>query len=679
MWQQVRQSKFTRVFILSLLFSWILYLPKVPISTSKVQAQTSLVSVLFDNTKAETAGNADWIIDTDQPTPSPSNPTTETSWVGAISAWGVELVKTGKYTVSTLPSSGRITYGDTSNPQDLSKYKIFVIPEPNIAFTAAEKTAIINFVDNGGGLFMIADHLNSDRNNDGIDSPRIFNDLMNNNSRGINNIFGIQYDLNNISNENPSTLNITSSSDPIIFGPYGTVSGTILRAGASMTISTSRNPNVKGVIFRNTFSSTGSTGVAFAQSQFGQGRIAAHGDSSAIDDGTGQPSNNLFDGWNDPAGTNKQLFLNATEWLAKTNIQPDFSLTASPSSQTVTAGSSTSYTISTAAQAGFSGMVTLSVSGLPSGVTSSFSSNPIAVGSSATLTITTSQSNTGTSTLTISGNSNGTTKTANASLTVNSTATPNYSLSLSPSSKSISQGSSSTITVTTNSVGGFSSPITLTASSLPSGVTASFSPNPVSPGSSSTLTLNASSTATIGTLTLNINGVASPLSRSTPLSLTITPGIVERLVNGGFEGSSSPWVLSGASFYTTNGAYPHGGTGYVNTGNTNNSTGTVYQQFTIPSTATTANLTFWLNVSSTETTTTTAYDSLYVEVYSSSGSFLKRLATYSNLNKSADGVYSQKSGFSLLSYKGQTIQIRFRGVNGSISPTIFRIDDVSVK
>ncbi|MBL8194435.1 MAG: hypothetical protein JNM06_11635, partial [Blastocatellia bacterium] len=56
MWQQVRQSKFTRVFILSLLFSWILYLPKVPISTSKVQAQTSLVSVLFDNTKAETAG-----------------------------------------------------------------------------------------------------------------------------------------------------------------------------------------------------------------------------------------------------------------------------------------------------------------------------------------------------------------------------------------------------------------------------------------------------------------------------------------------------------------------------------------------------------------------------------------------------------------------------------------------
>jgi hypothetical protein len=677
MWSRVCQAKFVRVIILSLLFSCTLSL-QIPTVTQKVKAQTSLIPVLFDNTKAETAGNADWIIDTDQPTPSPANPTSETSWVGAISAWGVELVKTGKYTVSSLPSNGRITYGDATNSQDLSKYKIFVIPEPNTAFTAAEKTAIINFVDNGGGLFMIADHLNSDRNNDGIDSPRIFNDLMNNNSRGISNIFGIQYDLNNISSENPSKLN-TDPNDPIIFGAYGVVAGTILRAGASMTINTSSNANVRGVIFRNTFSNTGSTGVAFARSQFGQGRITAHGDSSAIDDGTGQPSNNLFDGWNDPAGTNKQLFLNATEWLANTNVQPTFTLSASPTSQTVNAGSSTSYSVTTAAQGGFSGMVTLSISGLPAGATSSFSANPIVAGSGSTLTVNTSSTTTGTSNLTITATGNGVTKTTNLSLTVNSNVTPNYSLSLSPNSKSIAQGTSGTLTVTTTPTGGFSSPITLTASSLPSGVTASFSPNPVTPGSSSTLTLTASSAATTGTLTININGVASPLSRSTPLSLTVTPGVVERLVNGGFEGSTSPWVLSGSAFYTTSGAYPHGGTGYVNTGNTNNSTGIIYQQFTIPSTATTANLTFWLNASSTETSTTRAYDFLYVEIYSSSGALLQTLATYSNLDKSPDGVYNQKGGFSLLSYKGQTIRVRFRGVNGSIAPTIFRIDDVSVK
>jgi hypothetical protein len=42
------------------------------------------------------------------------------------------------------------------------------------------------------------------------------------------------------------------------------------------------------------------------------------GDSSPIDDGTGQPGNTLHDGWNDPAGTDAALALNATAWLAGT-------------------------------------------------------------------------------------------------------------------------------------------------------------------------------------------------------------------------------------------------------------------------------------------------------------------------------------------------------------------------
>jgi hypothetical protein len=44
--------------------------------------------------------------------------------------------------------------------------------------------------------------------------------------------------------------------------------------------------------------------------------VAIWGDSSPIDDGTGQPGNTLFNGWNDPAGTNAALALNATAWLA---------------------------------------------------------------------------------------------------------------------------------------------------------------------------------------------------------------------------------------------------------------------------------------------------------------------------------------------------------------------------
>ncbi|MBK6447323.1 MAG: hypothetical protein IPF81_19150 [Bacteroidetes bacterium] len=56
----------------------------------------------------------------------------------------------------------------------------------------------MNYVANGGGLFMIADHTVSDRNNDGWDSPAIFNDLMTNNG-SVTNPFGIVFDLQNFS------------------------------------------------------------------------------------------------------------------------------------------------------------------------------------------------------------------------------------------------------------------------------------------------------------------------------------------------------------------------------------------------------------------------------------------------------------------------------------------------
>ncbi|RIJ91983.1 MAG: serine protease, partial [Acidobacteria bacterium] len=98
---------------------------------------------------------------------------------------------------------------------------------------------------------------------------------------------------------------------------------------------------------------------------------------------------------------------------------------------------------------------------------------------------------------------------------------------------------------------------------------------------------------------------------------------------------------------------------------------------TIPSSASGA-FSFWLNVTSSETTTSRQYDKLYVEIRSTSGSLKKRLATYSNLNKAAAGVYSQKS-FSLSAYKGQTVRVQFRVTNDSSLPTTFRVDDVSLQ
>ncbi|MEO6588677.1 MAG: M4 family metallopeptidase, partial [Pyrinomonadaceae bacterium] len=141
-------------------------------------------------------------------------------------------------------------------------------------------------------------------------------------------------------------------------------------------------------------------------------------------------------------------------------------------------------------------------------------------------------------------------------------------------------------------------------------------------------------------------GVGScPSGGATP---TPTPGGggSELLSNGGFESSASPWVGSGTGyFYTNNGSYPHGGTGYIYFGVNNSVSGQSYQQVSIPSTAT-GTFTFWLNVTSSETTTTTQYDKLFVEVRNTSGMLLTTLATYSNLNKGTAGSYSQKS-FSL--------------------------------
>jgi hypothetical protein len=166
----------------------------------------------------------------------------------------------------------------------------------------------------------------------------------------------------------------------------------------------------------------------------------------------------------------------------------------------------------------------------------------------------------------------------------------------------------------------------------------------------------------------------TPTPTATP---TPTPNGSELIVNGGFEGSASPWIGSGSGFfYTTNGSYPHGGTSYIYFGVNNNVTGQAYQTVSIPSNAT-GNLAFWLNITSSEGTTT-AYDYLYAEVRNTSGALLRTLATYSNRNKTTAGSYTQQA-FDLSAYRGQTVRIQFRSTTDSSVTSTFRVDDVSLK
>ena len=96
-----------------------------------------------------------------------------------------------------------------------------------------------------------------------------------------------------------------------------------------------------------------------------------------------------------------------------------------------------------------------------------------------------------------------------------------FSLSASPSSVGIVQGSSGTSTITVTPQNGFNGSVTLSASGLPSGVTAGFNPNPTT--TTSTLTLAASATATTGTFTVTITGVSGSITATTTLTLTVNP------------------------------------------------------------------------------------------------------------------------------------------------------------
>jgi len=99
------------------------------------------------------------------------------------------------------------------------------------------------------------------------------------------------------------------------------------------------------------------------------------------------------------------------------------------------------------------------------------------------------------------------------------------------------------------------------------------------------------------------------------------------------------------------------------------------QTVAIPSGKTSATLTFWLHIDTAETTTTTAYDTLKVQIRNSSGTVLATLATYSNLNHNTG--YTQKS-FSLNSYIGQTIQVYLVGAEDSTLQTSFVVDDFAL-
>lgn len=251
-----------------------------------------------------------------------------------------------------------------------------------------------------------------------------------------------------------------------------------------------------------------------------------------------------------------------------------------------------------------------------------------------------------------------TTKSASATVTV--TAAQTVSVSISPATVSLATGGTQQFTATVS--GTTNTSVTWTCT----GGTVSTSGLYTAPTTAGTYTVKATSAAD-----------TSRYATST-VTVTATSGSgTEKILNGGFESGATSWTGTTGAIGTWSGQPAYEGTRNLWLGgNGKTATESLYQQVTIPSSATSATLSFYLHIDTAETTTSTAYDKCAVTVKNSSGTTLKTLATYSNLNK-ATGY--QLRTFDLSAYKGQTVRVHFNMTEDAYLQTSFVVDKVSLQ
>jgi kumamolisin len=223
----------------------------------------------------------------------------------------------------------------------------------------------------------------------------------------------------------------------------------------------------------------------------------------------------LVTGWGSPnAGLIDALTGGGTQ-------QGTFSLSATGA--TVTQGSQGTSTITVTVSGTLSSGVTLSASGLPSGVTAAFGTNPVNGSGTSVLTFTaTSTATTGTFSVIVTGmTSDGTTETTPVSLTVNPASTSSdFTISANPSTLTISRGGSSTVTISTTAVG-TAGTVSLTVSGLAKGVSASLSKSSFTAGGSATLTVKVAHPASTGSSTILITGTEGAKTHQASVALTV--------------------------------------------------------------------------------------------------------------------------------------------------------------
>ncbi|HEU5417258.1 MAG TPA: phospholipase D-like domain-containing protein [Streptosporangiaceae bacterium] len=188
-------------------------------------------------------------------------------------------------------------------------------------------------------------------------------------------------------------------------------------------------------------------------------------------------------------------------------------------------------------------------------------------------------------------------------------------------------------------------------------------------------------TAATSTVTVTATDSTGPAGSAT-FTWTISSGsggctAAQLLGNPGFEtGTAAPWTASSGVISDNSKEPPHSGSwdawldGYGTT-----TTNTLSQSVTLPGGCSSYQLSFWLHIDTAETSTSTAYDTLKVQVLNSSGTVLGTLATFSNLNHNTG--YAQHS-YNMAAYAGQTISLKFTGSEDYTKQTSFVIDDTAL-
>ncbi|MCC5846812.1 MAG: hypothetical protein JJU29_01865 [Verrucomicrobia bacterium] len=154
--------------------------------------------------------------------------------------------------------------------------------------------------------------------------------------------------------------------------------------------------------------------------------------------------------------------------------------------------------------------------------------------------------------------------------------------------------------------------------------------------------------------------------------------VTDVIVNGDFENGKAPWTPVGYADVVEL-DFPRRGKGYAYLGNANDAMGAISQFVPIPVGVQKAELEFYLNVSSHETTTTIAYDTMKVDLATGSDQHVGTVAEFSNLHKREPGDYRRKR-FDIThlvqAHAGESLFLIFAAQTDYADSTIFRIDDV---